>query len=138
METYDSTVFIICYVGFFLSIITGIIHALCKKTLRYVWLFGCIAGFCFSTVIAHISFSLAYDDPSAPNYEGYKNWNIYRFILSDIIRLIIWSGIGVLNYLAFIKQNKRLKKLFTVVMGLLLIMIMLLFLFSFMTSINRG
>lgn len=111
METYDMAVFLICSAGFFISIIAGVIHASYKRTVKYAWLFGCIAGFCFFTVFAHIIFSIAYEDPASPNYEGYKDWDICRLILSDVNRLIIWFGIGVLNYLAFIKHIKLIRYL---------------------------
>ena len=125
METYSSAIFVISSAGIFISIIAGIIYALCKRTLKYTWLFACIAGFCFFTVISHVSFFIEYGDLTAPNYERFKNWNIYRFILSDVIRLFIWGGIGILNHLAFIKRHKLIKYGFILAAGILLIIIVL-------------
>ena len=135
METYGLIVFQLSVVGIFISIISGITHALCKRTLKYVWIFGCIAGFCFFTAVRHIIVLMGYDDITDPTYEAYKNWNVYRFILSDMIRLFIWLGIGILNYMAFIKGNKLLKYLFILGAGIFLILRALLAIVSFMTSL---
>lgn len=126
MEAYGHIVFMLSFAGIFISIISGITYALCKKTLQYAWIFGCIAGFCFFTALRHIIVLLGYADITNPTYEAYKDWNVYRFILSDIIRLFIWLGIGVLNYIAFIKRNKLLKYLFIVVASIFLILIVVL------------
>ena len=127
METYGLIVFQLSVVGIFISIISGITHALCKRTLKYVWIFGCIAGFCFFTAVRHIIVLMGYDDITDPTYEAY--------ILSDMIRLFIWLGIGILNYMAFIKGNKLLKYLFILGAGIFLILMALLAIVSFMTSL---
>lgn len=138
METYGGAILLLGFAGFFISIITGIIYSLYKRTLKYTWIFGCIAGFCFFTVFAHILILMAYDDIGGPNYEEYKNWNIHRFILSDMIRLITWLGIGILNYLAFIKQNKLIKWLFILGVGIFLIAIIIMSVLSSVSTIDMN
>lgn len=131
METYGELIFLISFVGIFISIIVGITIALCKRTLKYTWLFLCIVGFCFFTAFRHIMVLIAYGDVADPNYETYKNWNVCRFILSDMIRLVIWSAIGVWNYLAFIRRNKLFKYLLILGAGVLFITIVFLLVFSY-------
>lgn len=106
MEDYGSITLMFAFAGFWISIFAGIVHAAWKRTLKYIWLFACLAGFCFFTTFIHLCVLLDYDDISSPNYETYKDWNTWTFILSDIKRLVFWLGIGVLNYLAFIRKNK--------------------------------
>lgn len=120
METYGENILMLSLAGFFISIIA---YAIIQK---YAWMFGCIAGFCFFTVFCHISVLLGYEDITDPSYEVYKNWNIYRFILSDITRLFIWVGIGMLYYIAFIKRNKSLKSLLILGAGVFSILMVLL------------
>ena len=134
METYGEITFMLGIAGFFISIISGIIYALCRRTLKYTWIFGCIAGFCFFTAIHHIIVLMVYEDVTDPTYEAYKDWNIYNFILSDVIHLFIWLGIGILNYMVFIKRNKLLTRLLTLGAGVLLILMVLLAVLSSVTS----
>lgn len=111
MENYGWITALMSLAGFMISIPAGVIYAFCKRTLKYTWLFGCIAGFCFFTVFFHSIILVDYDDISSPNYEIYKDWNMGRMILSDILRMIIWLGIGAINYLAFIKRQKIIRRL---------------------------
>lgn len=134
MEAYGVSIFLLSFIFFFISIITGIIYSLYKKTLKYTWIFGCIAGFCFFTAIAHIHVLVVYEDISHPGYEVYKNWNVQYFILSDVKRLIIWLGVGILNYFVFIKQNRLIKFLFFLGVGIFLIIIILIFALSYVSS----
>lgn len=133
MESYSDSIFMLGFSGIFISIISGITYVICKRTLKYAWVFGCVLGFCFFTAFRHISFQIGYGDITDPSYEVYKDWNIYSLIASDIIRLFIWLGIGILNYLAFIKQNKLIKYLFILVTGIFLIFMVLLMVLSSMT-----
>lgn len=136
METYGWTIFLLSFAAFFISIITGIIYAVHKKTLKYTWIFLCIAGFSFFTAFVHLIVLIAYEDIGGPNYEAYKDWNVYHFILSDVKRLIIWLGIGILNYLVFMKQNKLVKYLFILGVGIILIIIIIMLVLS-SVSLNR-
>ena len=77
---------------------------------------------------------MGYEDVTDPTYEAYKDWNIYNFILSDVIHLFIWLGIGILNYMVFIKRNKLLTRLLTLGAGVLLILMVLLAVLSSVTS----
>ena len=126
METYGEITFMLGFVGFFISILSGIIYALCKRTLKYTWIFGCIAGSCFFIAIHHIIILIGYDDITDPTYEAYKDWSIYDLILCDMIHLFIWLGIGILNYMVFIKRNKLLTRLLILGTGVLLLSIVLL------------
>lgn len=135
MEAYSKIIFMLSYTGIFISTILGIVHALCKRTLKYTWIFGCVAGFCFFTAFRHINFQIGFGDITDPTYEAYKDWNIYGFILSDIIHLFIWLGIGILNYIAFIKQNMLLKGLFILEAIVFLILMVSLVVLLSMTSL---
>ena len=126
METYDSVILLMSFAGIFAGIVGGIVHALYKRTLKYIGLFLCVAGFCFCTVFTHMIVSLAYGDPSDPNYETYKDWNLYRYLLSDIRCLIIWLGIAVLNYFAFVKRNRVVRLVFILGAGAVLMIFALL------------
>lgn len=134
MKAYSNIIFMLSFAGIFISTISGIIHALYKRSLKYTWIFGCVAGFCFFTAFRHINFLIGYGDITDPTYEAYKDWDIYRFILSDINRLFIWLGIGILNYIAFIKQNKLLKCLFILETSAFLIVMVFLVAFLLMIS----
>ena len=129
METYSQIIFFLSFSGIFLvfgfaGIFLSIIsRGICKRMRNYIWILGCIAGFCFFTAFRHLIFQIGYGDITDPTYEAYKNWNIYRFILSDMIRLFIWLGIGILMYLTFIKQNRLLKRLFLLGAGVFFILI---------------
>lgn len=135
METYGNMIFMLSFAGIFVSIISFVVCVLCKKTKKYAWIFGFIAGFCFFTALRHINILIGYEDVTDPTYEAYKDWNIYRFILSDIIHLFIWLGIGILYYIAFIKQNKFLKCLFLLGTSVFFIFMALLMVLSSMTSL---
>lgn len=111
MENYGWITALMGFAGVKISILAGIIYAFCKRTLKYTWLFACIAGFCFFTALFHSIILIDYDDITSPNYETYKDWNMSRMILSDILRMMVWLGIGVLNYLAFIKRHKIIRGL---------------------------
>lgn len=134
MEAYGDIVFLLSFAGIFISIFSFVLCALWKKTRKYAWIFVCAAGFCFFTAFRHIIILNGYDDITDPTYEAYKDWDIYRFILSDLIRLFIWLGIGVLYYITFIKGNKLLKRLFFLGAGLFLILLVLLAALSSVTS----
>ncbi len=111
MEAYGWSVWLISIAGFFICLFAGSIYAYNHKTFRYIWLPGCAAGFFVFTAFIHLLILIAYDDVGGPNYETYKDWEIYDFIWSDVKRLIFWVGIGILNYLAFIRQKKIIKYL---------------------------
>ncbi len=134
MEAYGQITFMLSFAGIFISIIFCVLCAIWKRTRKYVWIFGCIAGFCFFTAFRHMIILIGYADITDPTYEEYKDWNIYRFILSDIRRLFIWLGIGILYYIAFIRQNKLLKCLFILSASVFLILMALLAVLSSMTS----
>ena len=61
------------------------------------------------TALIHENILISYDDISDPNYETYKDWNTWKFILCDIKHLLFWTGIGVLNYLGFIRKNRIIR-----------------------------
>ncbi|NBH73644.1 hypothetical protein D3Z51_16855 [Clostridiaceae bacterium] len=136
MEAYSD---ITCFLGLAavpVSIVAGIVHAAWKRTPRYLWLFGCIAGYCFFTSLIHLDFSLSYDDISSPNYEIYEDWNLYRFILSDVKRLIFWLGIGVLNYFAFVRQNKWIRRLCILAGGIAIILFLAIMVLCRVTTVD--
>lgn len=135
VEAYGDIGIFLGLAGIFISVIPFVLCVAYKKTRKYAGIFVCIAGFCFFTAVRHIIVLMGYDDITDPTYEAYKNWNVYRFILSDMIRLFIWLGIGILNYMAFIKGNKLLKYLFILGAGIFLILMALLAIVSFMTSL---
>ncbi len=85
-------------------------------------------------MIHYVNVLLGYADITDPTYEAYKDWTIYHFILSDIVHLFIWLGIGILNYMVFIKQNKLLKRLLTLGTGVVFILMVLLAVLSSVTS----
>ena len=134
METYGEIIFLLSFAGIFISIISFALCAICKRTKKYAWIFGCIAGFCFFNAFRYVIILSGADDITDPTYEVYKNWNIYHFILSDIIHFFIWLGIGILNYMVFIKRNKLLTRLLTLGAGVLLILMVLLAVLSSVTS----
>lgn len=135
MEAYGESVFLLNFVAFFISIIIGIVYAAYKNTLKYTWIFGCIAGFCIFTAYFYMHVLLVYDDISHPSYEAYKNWNIQKFIVSDVKRFFIWLGIGILNYLVFVKQNKLIKYLFFLGVGMFLTIIIIIVALSSVTTV---
>lgn len=106
METYDNVVTLLSIAGFFLAPAAGIIYLIKKKTARHLWIVGCIMLFFLFTAVRHLVFSIAYDDPADPNYAAYKDWTLGRLIFSDFYWLVIWAGIGIMNYLVFVKKNK--------------------------------
>ena len=110
MEIYDNAVGGICIIAFLLAIIVGIVHAVCIKSPRYLWFWGCLIGFCFFTVFRHLTVVMAYDDPADPNYHIFKNWDVYRLILSDVLHLVCWAGVGVLSYFGFIRKKRILRE----------------------------
>ena len=111
METYDKIITFLSMAGFFLAPAAGIIYLIRKKSARNVWIFGCLTLFFLFTVVRHCVFLIAYDDPSDPNYASYKDWTLGRLIFSDFYWLIIWIGIGMINYLAFVKKNKIVRRI---------------------------
>ena len=111
MEKYGEITCLLGLAGVFLSIPAAIVYSAWKNTVKYTWLFACIAGFCFFTALIHENILISYDDISDPNYETYKNWDLRQFILSDLRRLMFWVGIGVLNYFGFIRKNKVIRRL---------------------------
>lgn len=125
METYGEIIFLLSFAGIFISIISFALCAICKRTKKYAWIFGCIAGFCFFNAFRYVIILSGADDITDPTYEVYKNWNIYHFILSDIIHFFIWLGIGILYYFTFIKRNKLLKCLFILGASVFLIFMVL-------------
>lgn len=130
MERYGWIVLLISIAGFFICLFAGSIYAYNHKTFRYIWLPICGAGFCVFTAFVHLVVLISYDDIGGPNYEAYKDWDIYDFIWSDVKCLVFWTGIGMLNYLAFIRQKRILKYLIfagVFVSFILFLMIPLLF-----------
>ena len=111
MEKYGEITCLLRLAGVFLSIPAAIVYSAWKNTVKYTWLFACIAGFCFFTVLIHGNILISYDDISDPNYETYKDWNTWKFILCDIKHLLFWTGIGVLNYFGFIRRNRMIRRL---------------------------
>ena len=78
-----------------------------------------------------------YDDVGGPSYDTYKDWGIYDFIWSDVKRLVLWVGIGILNYLAFIRQKRIFKYLiFAGACVFLLLILIILFFSSSITLID--
>lgn len=136
METYGNIGVMFGYVGVVVSIVAGVLCAVYKRTRKYAWIFGCAGGFCFFTALRHIIILLGYADITDPTYEAYKDWNVYRFILSDIIRLFIWLGIGILIYIAFIKRNRLVKYLFILCASIFLIFMALLLMMSSVTTVG--
>ena len=124
MEDYGGITALLGLAVFFMSIPAGIVHAVWKRTLKYMWLFVCIAGYCFFTFLRHAIILISYDDISDPNYEAYKDWDIWSFILSDVKRLIFWLAIGVLGYFAFIRGNRSLRRL--CILGIVLFLLLFL------------
>lgn len=110
MEAYGEAVVFICMAAFPLAIIAGIIHAVCIRSPRYLWFWGCLTGFCVFTVFGHLLVLISYDDPADPNYYIYKNWDLYRMLLSDALRLACWAGVGALSYFAFIRKKRILRE----------------------------
>ena len=76
------------------------------------------------TFLRHAIILISYDDISDPNYEAYKDWDIWSFILSDVKRLIFWLAIGVLGYFAFIRGNRILRRL--CILGIVLFLLLFL------------
>lgn len=110
METYGEVVVFLCMAVFPLAMIAGIVHAVCIRSPRYLWFWGCLMGFCLFTAFRDLSVLISYDDPADPNYGLYKNWDIYRLIFSDALRLACWAGAGVLSYFGFIRKKRILRE----------------------------
>lgn len=110
METYGWAVVFLCMAVFPLAMIAGIVHAVCIRSPRYLWIWGCLMGFCFFTTCRHLIVLIAYDDIADPNYGIYKDWDVYRLILSDVLRLTFWAGMGVLSCFAFIRKKRILRE----------------------------
>lgn len=66
MEDYGGITALLGLAVFFMSIPAGIVHAVWKRTLKYMWLFVCIAGYCFFTFLRHAIILISYDDISDP------------------------------------------------------------------------
>ena len=111
MEVYGSITCLLGLAGSFVCLVAGIIWSVWRKTLRDIWFFLCVQGFCFFTALVHVIILIAYDDISDPNYEAYADWTLYRFVLSDLRRLMLWLGIGILCYFAFVRKNKWIRRL---------------------------
>ncbi len=133
VEAYGDIGIFLGLAGIFISVIPFVLCVAYKKTRKYAGIFVCTAGFCFFTALRHLIILLGYDDITDPNYEAYKDWNVHRFILSDVIRLFIWLGIGILYYFTFIKGNRLLKGLLILGAGVFLILLLLLMVLSAVT-----
>ena len=142
LETSGWLVCLISVAGFLISLFAGSIYAYNHKTFRYIWLPVCVMGFCVCTAFVHLFilsiFILStYDDVGGPSYDTYKDWGIYDFIWSDVKRLVLWVGIGILNYLAFIRQKRIFKYLiFAGACVFLLLILIILFFSSSITLID--
>ena len=124
VEAYGDIGIFLGLAGIFISVIPFVLCVAYKKTRKYAGIFVCIAGFCFFTALRHLIILLGYDDITDPNYEAYKDWNVHRFILSDVKRLIFWLAIGVLGYFAFIRGNRILRRL--CILGIVLFLLLFL------------
>ena len=117
IEIY-TTVIIWLYTGLFLlSIPAGAVeiwNRIRKKTSNY-WrgIIPCSILYLISALLSTFAASIAYDDPSDPNYARYENWKLHDFILHDIRTLIIWLCIGMLLYLI----SKRLSGKRSIISG---------------------
>ena len=136
LETYGWLVWLLSIAGFLISLFAGSIYAYNHKTFRYIWLPVCVMGFCVCTAFIHLLILIAYDDVGGPNYDAYKDWGIYDFIWSDVRRLVLWVGIGILNYLAFIRQKRIFKYLIFAGVCVLLVLFLIILFFCSVTPIN--
>ena len=134
IEAY-TTFIIRLYSGLLLLIIfLGAIETsnrLRKKTRKY-WLgiIPCSILYLMSAVFSTFIASMAYDDPSDPNYARYENWGLQDFILHDITIFILWLFIGILFYLVLGRKTtkKSIKIGCTILLGFILILLEMIFL----------
>lgn len=146
IETYtDSIMFL--HIGIFICLVfTGIVMAwrkLCGREVKQWWIIPCIMYYCTCAVFGTLMAFMAYDDPADPNFSRYGNWKLHNFILNDLARLIIWSAIGLLFYLAFERKDcKRAVKIIgtqvMVVLTALFIMLMVMIIWSFIGILHIG
>ena len=97
-----------------------------KKTRKY-WLgiIPCSILYLISAVFSTFIASIAYDDPSDPNYALYENWGLQDFIIHDIRTFIVWLFIGTLLYLVFGRKTtkKSIKIGSTILLGFLMVLL---------------
>ena len=97
-----------------------------KKTRKY-WLgiFPCSILYLITAIFSTFIASMAYDDPSDPNYARYENWGLQDFILHDIRTLLLWLFIGILLYLILGRRTtkKSIKIGCTILLGFIMVLL---------------
>lgn len=137
IETYATIVFRL-YAGMFLLSVfigaVGIWKRIRKKPLKFWWgISPCAILYSFFATISTFVAYLAYDDLSHPQYDEFKNWGLYDFILHDVKTLIIWLAIGFLLY--FLSENNVIKgnvkkKIIWAVIGVVVVLLLVMFVAS--------
>ena len=140
IEAY--TTFIIRLYGWLLLfvILLGAVEAwnrIWKKTRKY-WLgiIPCSILYLISAVFSTFIASIAYDDPSDPNYARYENWGLQDFVLHDIRTLFLWLFISILIYLVLGRKTtkKSIKIGCTIILGFFMILLELMLLWLMIQS----
>ena len=141
IEAY-TTFIIRLYSGLLLlAILLGAIETwnrIRKKTRKY-WLgtIPCSILYLISAVFSTFIASMAYDDPSDPNYARYENWGLQDFILHDIRTFIVWLFIGILFYLVLGRKStkKTIKIGCTLLLGFIMILLEMILLSPIMQAL---
>jgi len=129
IEAYTTFMLRLYSVLFLLVILTGALGAwnrIRKKTLKYWWGFiPCATLYLIFAMISTFIASIAYNDPSDPNYARYENWGLHDFILHDLKTFVIWLFIGGLLYLVLGRKStkKPIKIACTILLGLFMVLL---------------
>ena len=133
IETYVANILRLYMELFLACILISIVEVwnrIRKKPLKYWWgIIPCSMLYLFSAAISTFVAYVAYDDPSHPQYDKFKNWGLNDFILHDIKTLIIWLLIGLTLYFASksdVIKKIRNKRYFVVLIGCLAVVLLIM------------